>query len=188
MQKKAIIISAPSGAGKTTIVRFLLNKTGLPLEFSISACSRPPRGKEKDGLDYYFLGVEGFKEAIVQDAFVEWEEVYSNQYYGTLKREVDRIWQKGNVVIFDVDVIGGIHLKEKLGDQALSIFVKAPNLKVLEERLRQRGTESDDKIAMRLSKAEEEMAKTNEFDTIIVNDNLDAALKETVDVVKDFLK
>lgn len=187
MQGKAVIISAPSGAGKTTIVRHLLNNTNLPLEFSISACSRDPRGQEKEGVDYYYLGVEGFKKAINENAFLEWEEVYADQFYGTLNKEVQRIWDKGKVVIFDVDVVGGLNLKQKLADQALSIFIKAPDLKTLEQRLRGRATESNEKIQMRLSKAKEEIERADQFDTIIVNDNLDTALKATTKAVSDFI-
>jgi len=184
---KAIIFSAPSGSGKTTIVRALLD-AGLPLEFSISATSRAPRGTEKDGVDYYFLGINGFKEKIDQDALLEWEEVYVDQFYGTLKSETDRIWDNGNAVVFDVDVYGGIELKKILGDQALAIFIQPPSIEELERRLRGRNTESEEKIAQRLSKANEELEQGEAFDTTIVNDDLEKAIYETKAVVLEFLR
>jgi len=184
---KAIIFSAPSGSGKTTIVRALLDAS-LPLEFSISATSRAPRGTEKDGVDYYFLGINGFKEKIDQDALLEWEEVYVDQFYGTLKSETDRIWDNGNAVVFDVDVYGGIELKKILGDQALAIFIQPPSIEELERRLRGRNTESEEKIAQRLSKANEELEQGEAFDTTIVNDDLEKAIYETKAVVLEFLR
>ncbi len=186
MGAKLVIFSAPSGAGKTTIVQNIL-KAELGLEFSISACSRPKRESELDGKDYYFLGVEGFKERIGSGDFLEWEEVYKNHYYGTLKSEVDRIWAKNMHVIFDVDVYGGINIKEKFGDKALAIFVMPPSIEVLEQRLRGRSTDSDENIQKRLSKARHEIDKAGKFDSIIVNDDLDTAVREARNIVTSFL-
>lgn len=184
---KCIIFSAPSGAGKTTIVRHLLAQE-LGLEFSISACSREPRNTEKHGVDYYFLGTEGFKEKIAENAFVEWEEVYADNFYGTLKSEIERIWKAGKTVIFDVDVIGGLNLKNQLKEQALAIFVQPPSVEELEKRLRYRSTESEDKIQMRMSKAREELALAPKFDVILENIELEIAFKQASDLVKNFLK
>jgi guanylate kinase len=185
-QGKAVIFSAPSGSGKTTIVRALLDE-GLPLEFSISATSRDPRGEEKDGVDYHFLGINGFKNMIDADALVEWEEVYVDQFYGTLKSETERIWGKGNAVLFDVDVYGGIELKKQLGDQALALFIMPPSIKTLKERLKHRGTESQDKIDLRISKASEELEQREAFDQVIVNDDLHQAIADTRNAVLRFL-
>jgi guanylate kinase len=183
---KCIIFSAPSGAGKTTIVHYLL-KESLGLEFSVSACSREPRKNEINGKDYYFLGLEGFKDQIDKEAFIEWEEVYTNNFYGTLKSEIERIWANGKSVIFDVDVIGGLNLKRIFGEQALSVFVKPPSYEVLEKRLRNRSTEIEDKIQQRMKKANEEFAYAPEFDIILINDNLDEAFKKAKEMVSEFL-
>ena len=186
LQGKCVIFSAPSGAGKTTIVHNLL-KRDLGLEFSVSACSREPRPNEVDAKDYYFLGVEGFKEKIDSDAFIEWEEVYTNNFYGTLKSEMDRIWSKGNTVIFDVDVIGGLNIKKQFGDNALAIFVKPPSYEELENRLRGRSTETEDKINQRMEKATKELAFAKEFDIILVNDDLETACEQAESFVREFL-
>lgn len=183
---KSIIISAPSGAGKTTIVQELIKR--IPnLRFSISACSRDPRPNEVDGKDYYFLGVEKFQSEIRDEAFLEWEEVYTNNYYGTLRSEVARIWADEKVVIFDVDVVGGFNLKRKLGEQALAVFIQAPTFETLETRLRFRSTETEEKIAVRLSKAQQEISRSPEFDLVIVNDELQRACDELEAEVLDFL-
>ena len=183
---KVVIFSAPSGAGKTTFVRYLLRQ-GLPLEFSISACSRTPRGNEVDGKDYHFLSPQAFKQKIAEDAFLEWEEVYDNMFYGTLKSEVDRIWANGQQVIFDVDVVGGLNIKKQFGEQALSVFVAPPSMDALRSRLENRGTETSESLEKRLSKAEEELAQQNAFDLVIVNDDLEAACQETLQKVNAFL-
>lgn len=183
---KAIIFSAPSGAGKTTIVKHLLTKE-FGLEFSISACSRDPRPGEINGKDYHFLGLAGFKELIRENDFIEWEEVYTDNFYGTLRMEIERIWSAGKTVIFDVDVIGGLNLKRIFGEDALAVFVQPPSYDELEKRLRYRSTETEDKINQRMSKAREELSKANEFDYILINDNLEKALKEAEKVVADFL-
>jgi guanylate kinase len=184
---KCIIFSAPSGAGKTTIVHHLLSKN-LGLEFSISACSRDPRPNEVDKKDYHFLGIDGFKDKIKEQAFVEWEEVYTNNFYGTLKSEMERIWSEGKAVIFDVDVIGGLNIKKQFSDNAYSIFVKPPRYEELEKRLRGRSTESEDKINQRMEKASKELAFSSEFDCILINDNLDEACVKAEQLVIDFLE
>jgi guanylate kinase len=186
MKGRAIIVSAPSGAGKTTIVRELLN-AGLGLEFSVSACSRPKREKETDGVDYYFISVEEFQARIERDEFVEWQQVYENQYYGTLKSEAERIWSKGHHIIFDVDVVGGLNLKNIFGEQALSLFIMPPSLEVLEQRLRNRSTEDEASLAKRLGKARREIEQSGGFDRIIVNDILEAAVKEAIQATQEFL-
>ena len=183
---KCIIFSAPSGAGKTTIVRALLAEMNQ-LAFSISACSREPRGVEKDGVDYHFIGIEEFQAKILQNDFVEWEEVYTNNYYGTLKSELARIWNSGKTVVFDVDVIGGLHLKEIFKGNALAIFIKPPNQDVLEDRLRKRNTETEDKIKIRINKAKEEVLRAGEFDAIIENDILEQAIASAREQVLKFL-
>lgn len=183
---KCIIFSAPSGAGKTTIVHRLLDEINT-LEFSVSACSRESRPNEKNGVDYYFLGVEEFQKKIKENAFVEWEEVYPDNYYGTLKSEIERIWSHNKVVIFDVDVVGGLNLKHFFGSNALAVFVKPPSMKILEERLRSRKTETEEKIHMRISKANFEMDRANEFDYLLVNNNLDTAVTEIKERITQFL-
>jgi len=184
---KCVIFSAPSGAGKTTIVHHLLSQD-LGLEFSVSACSRDPRSNEVDGLDYHFLGLEGFKKNISDDAFVEWEEVYTNNFYGTLKSEMERIWSQGKTVIFDVDVIGGLNLKQQFQEDAFAVFVQPPSYEELEKRLRGRSTESEDKITQRMDKAHKELAFAPEFDVILVNDNLEIACGEAKDLLTNFLE
>lgn len=183
---KCIIFSAPSGAGKTTIVHSLLDKD-LGLEFSVSACSRGPRPNEVDGVDYHFLGIEGFKEKIKGDAFIEWEEVYTNNFYGTLRSEIERIWAQGKTVIFDVDVIGGLSLKKLFLDDAFAVFVQPPSYEELENRLRGRSTESEEKIAQRMEKARKELSFATEFDVVLVNDNLDQAILDAETMVREFI-
>ncbi|MEJ6748626.1 MAG: guanylate kinase [Flavobacteriales bacterium] len=184
---KLIVISAPSGSGKTSIVSYLL-KNMETLSFSISACSREQRENEIEGKDYHFLGIEGFKRSIKEDSFLEWEEVYKNQFYGTLKSEVERIWSEGKTVIFDVDVVGGLNIKKQYPKECLSIFVMPPSVEVLAERLIGRGSESDESLQKRLDKAEEEISQNQEFDTVILNDNLSIACEETQEVITNFIK
>lgn len=184
---KLVIFSAPSGAGKTTIVQHLL-KVFPQLEFSVSATSRPLRGDETHGSDYYFLSVDEFKKRIDAGEFVEWEEVYPGQMYGTLQAEVDRIWRKGHHVIFDVDVKGGINLAKKFGERALSVFVMPPSVAALEKRLRSRATEPEEKIQMRIAKAKSELDDAVQFDTVLLNDNLEEALARAEEMVKRFLE
>ncbi len=183
---KLVIFSAPSGSGKTTIVRELL---GIfpQFEFSISATSRLPRGSEQDGIDYYFLTNDEFRSLVEIDGFVEWQEVYAGTCYGTLRSELDRIWQKGNIILFDVDVMGGINLKRIFGGDACSIFIMPPSIGELERRLVGRGTDSPEVIAKRLAKAEFEISKSTEFDHIVVNDDLDAAVEDTRRIIESFL-
>jgi guanylate kinase len=182
---KAIIFSAPSGAGKTTIVRHLLNQFEQ-LSFSVSACSRGQRKNEVHGVDYYFLSIHEFKEKIARNEFVEWEEVYTDNFYGTLKSEVERIWNQGKIVIFDVDVVGGVNLKKYFGDDALAIFVKPPSIQHLRNRLSQRATETDESIERRMAKAEKEMGYAVYFDYILHNDILAKALEEAEELVVKF--
>ncbi|MBQ3260733.1 MAG: guanylate kinase [Alistipes sp.] len=183
---KLVIFSAPSGSGKTTIVRRLLSNFPQ-FEFSISATSRQPRGTEQHGVDYYFLTQEEFAEAVREERFVEWEEVYAGTCYGTLRSEMERIWAKGNVIVFDVDVLGGINLKKIFGEDACSIFVQPPSIEELERRLRGRATDSEDVIAKRVAKAEFELSKAPEFDHVVVNDDLDTAVNETIEIINAFL-
>jgi guanylate kinase len=184
---KLIIFSAPSGAGKTTIVHHLLDTHPDQLEFSVSACSRSRRAGETEGVDYYFLSVEEFKQKISMDEFVEWEEVYTDNFYGTLKVEIERIWRKGKCVIFDVDVNGGLNLKNIFREKALAVFVMPPSIQSLEERLRKRETETPQSIARRMGKAEQELNKSKAFDKIILNDSLEHAFEEAEKIVKAFL-
>ena len=186
-QGKAIIISAPSGAGKTTLVNMLL-EAKLPLLFSISACSRAPRDGEEDKKHYYFLSVEEFKEKIKAQDFIEWEEVYEGNFYGTLKKEIERIWKEKKHVVFDVDVIGGISLKEYFMENSISIFIKPPSMEVLSERLKKRNTEDIKSIKNRLEKSFEEMKSIDKFDKIILNDELSISSKNIIETVKKFLK
>ena len=186
MSGKAIIFSAPSGSGKTTIVKHLL-KTNADLGFSISASTRDRRGRtEKDGQDYYFLTPLEFKKKIDNNEFVEWEEVYEGNFYGTLKSEVQRIWDEGKNVIFDVDVKGGLNLKKYFGDQALSIFVRVPSIEVLKERLHDRGTETPESLSRRLFKAQFEMSFQDKFDKVLVNENLETSLAEAQRLYDNF--
>jgi guanylate kinase len=183
---KCIIFSAPSGAGKTTIVHRLIKE--IPsLSFSVSACSREARPNEIHGVDYYFLSIEEFKTKIAKGEFIEWEEVYKNNYYGTLTSEIEKIWNQNKNVIFDVDVVGGLNLKKYFGSKALSIFVQPPSIEILEERLRSRKTESEDKIQMRIQKANIEIKQCKEFDYILVNNDLEIAVHEIKEVVLKFL-
>ena len=184
---KCIIFSAPSGAGKTTLVHYLLREL-KELEFSVSACSRAPRGREEDGVDYHYFSVEEFKNKINDDDFVEWEEVYKDNFYGTLKSEIEKSWEADKVVVFDVDAEGGINLKKIFGADALSIFIKPPSLFVLEQRLRNRRTESEESIQKRLGKAQGELDKADSFEYILLNDNLEKACAEAQAVVLDFIK
>lgn len=184
---KLIIFSAPSGAGKTTIVHHLLDTFPALLEFSVSACSREKRKDETEGVDYYFLSVEDFRARIAQHEFVEWEEVYTDHFYGTLKHEIERIWRKGKHVIFDVDVTGGLNLKRIFGEKALAIFVMPPSLQSLEERLKKRETETPDSIARRMGKAGSEIEKAKQFDKIILNDELHKAFAEAEKLTQEFL-
>jgi guanylate kinase len=186
-QGKAIIFSAPSGAGKTTLVRHLMGIHDLRLSFSVSATTRQMRDYEVDGKDYYFITPEEFLKRAKNGEFIEWEEVYTHQYYGTLYSEVERIWNNGGHVIFDLDVVGGLNLKKILGNRALSIFVKAPSISALEERLRKRSTESPEKIEQRIGKAQQEMAYEPRFDRVIVNEELEQALREAEECVREFL-
>ena len=187
MNGKVIIFSAPSGAGKSTVVNHLLS-IHPEFEFSISATSRPPRGQERDGVEYYFIDSARFRELIAQDAFVEYEEVYHDRFYGTLKSEVERIWEKGHVIIFDVDVKGGVSLKKYFGDAALSICIIPPSLEVLEKRLRGRGTDSEEAIRERLAKAEWELQYAEgRFDRKLVNDKLEDTFREAEEMVDAFL-
>jgi len=184
--EKLIILSAPSGAGKTSIAKSLLS-SGLGLEFSISACSREIRPGEINGKDYIFLSPDEFKFRKNHGDFLEWEEVYPDHFYGTLKSEVQRIWNNKHHVLFDIDVYGGKKIKEIYGDQVLAIFIQPPSIQELQKRLNKRSSDSPDKIAMRLNKAEEEMGIAKYFDKVIINDNLDTAIQETLEIVKTFI-
>lgn len=187
MDGKLIIFSAPSGAGKTTIVHAMLERM-QELDFSISACSRDMRKGEVDGKDYYFLGLDGFRKRIAENAFLEWEEVYKEHYYGTLLSEVERIWDEGKHVIFDVDVYGGVNIKKQFPEKALAIFVMPPSVEVLEDRLRKRSTDKEENIKKRMDKARHEISKASEFDMIIVNNDLDTAIAEALAAIKEFIQ
>ena len=184
---KLLVFSAPSGSGKTTIVRHLLAQPDLNLEFSISCTTRAPRGEEVAGKDYYFISWDEFKKHIKAEDFVEWEEVYTDNFYGTLKTEVERIWALGKHVIFDIDVAGGLRIKSKFPKETLAVFVKPPSVDELKRRLKQRSTESEDKINMRIAKASVELATAPQFDTIIKNYDLDVAKEEAYQLVKKFI-
>jgi len=184
---KLLVFSAPSGSGKTTIVRHLLGLDYLNLEFSVSATSREKRGEEIEGKDYYYLSTEEFKHKIKNEEFLEWEEVYRDCFYGTLKSEVERIWNKGKHVIFDIDVVGGLRIKKKFPEETLAVFVKPPSVDELKIRLKKRKTESEDKINMRIAKASVELATAPQFDMIIKNHDLDVALKEAEGLVAEFV-
>lgn len=186
--RKLLIFSAPSGAGKTTIVRHLLNTFPEYIEFSVSATSRAPRPAEVNGRDYYFLSKDEFLQKIHRGEFVEWEEVYKGTYYGTLRSEIDRIFQKGKAVIFDIDVVGGLNLKNQFGANALAVFVKPPSLEALKERLQQRNTETPEKLRQRLSKAEKEMQYAGLFDVCLENSDLQSAFSKAEQLVKNFLQ
>ncbi len=186
MQGKLIIISAPSGAGKSTIVGRVL-PTFNNLEFSISATSRDPRGEEVHGNHYYFLSPDDFRIAIKNNEFIEWEEVYPNQFYGSLKSEVERLWNSGKAVIFDIDVVGGLNLKKQFGENALAIFIQPPSIQELENRLRGRGTDSEEKIQTRLNKSAQEMDRAKEFDVVVVNDDLNKAAEKVRVLIENFL-
>ena len=186
MKGKLIIFSAPSGAGKTTIVQHLL-KVFPQLEFSVSACSRPIRVDETNGVDYYFVSVDKFKQKIKDDEFVEWEEVYKDNFYGTLKAEIERIWKKGKHVIFDLDVVGGLNLKKQFGNRALSVFVMPPSIEHLEMRLKSRETETPESIARRIGKAENELKTAKQFDKVVLNDKLEHAFVEAEKIVSEFI-
>ena len=187
MSNKVIIFSAPSGSGKSTIVSHIL-KLHPEMEFSVSATSRAPRGQERNGIEYHFFTADEFRKMIAEDKFVEYEEVYAGSFYGTLKSEVQRIWDKGHVIIFDVDVKGGVNLKKYFGDKALSVFIQAPSVEELRKRLVARGTDSAEAIARRVAKASEEMTYADKFDYILVNDDLQKAYAEAEKVVDDFLQ
>jgi len=185
-QGKLIIITAPSGSGKTSITRYLINKYPQ-LAFSISATTRSPRGDEKNGVEYYFLTVADFKEKIVKKAFVEWEMVYEGKYYGTLKSELERMWGIGKIPMLDIDVQGAVHVQQKFGDDCLSIFIQPPSVEELKRRFEGRGTETAESLATRVNKASYEMSFSHQFKKTILNDDLDRACAETEQVIKDFL-
>lgn len=187
MHTKVLIFSAPSGSGKSTIINYLLSHP-LNLSFSISATSRPPRGTEKDGVEYYFLSPEEFRKKIANDEFLEYEEVYKDRYYGTLKSEAERLLNNGKHVVFDVDVVGGCNIKEYYGERALSIFIKPPSIEVLRQRLEKRGTDAPEVIEERLGKAEYELGFAERFDTTIINGDFDQAKAEVFELVSRFLE
>ncbi|MDK2978811.1 MAG: guanylate kinase [Bacteroidales bacterium] len=186
MEGKLFIFSAPSGSGKTTIVKKLLDEN-IGLEFSVSATNRPKRENEVHGKDYYFLSTNDFKQKIKKDEFVEWEEVYNNRFYGTLKSELKRIWEKGKHVVFDVDVVGGLNIKKKYPEKSLAIFIMPPNINVLEQRLRNRSTDSNKDIEIRVAKAKKELAFAHRFDMTILNEDLNQAVNEAKQAVINFI-
>lgn len=185
---KLFVFSAPSGSGKTTIVRHLLEQKKLQLDFSISATSRNPRGSEVHGKEYYFLDIQTFKDKIQNDEFLEWEEVYTNNFYGTLKTELERIWSLGKHVVFDIDVVGGLNIKAQFPENTLAIFVKPPTLEEMERRLRGRQTDSEEKIMERVAKAKKELSYAKEFDQVLINDDLEIAKAEAFDLVSNFIQ
>ena len=185
---KLIVFSAPSGSGKTTIVHYLLEQPELNLDFSISATSRAKRGKEIHGKDYYFISLQQFQEHIKNNNFIEWEEVYKDNFYGTLKNEIKRIWNEGKHVIFDIDVEGGLNIKKQFPEQTLAIFVQPPSIEEMERRLRNRQTDSEEKIKERVLKAEKELKYANDFDVILLNKDLDIAKQEAYNLVTEFIK
>lgn len=185
---KLFVFSAPSGSGKTTIVRHLLAQKELQLDFSISATSRDPRGQEVHGKEYYFLDIATFKDKIQKDEFLEWEEVYANNFYGTLKTELERIWSLGKHVVFDIDVVGGLNIKAQFPENTLAIFVKPPTLEEMERRLRGRQTDTEEKIKERVAKAEKELGYAKEFDQVLINDDLETAKTEAFHLVSNFIQ
>ncbi len=184
---KLIVFSAPSGSGKTTIVKHLLTQNNLPLAFSVSATTRAPRPNETDGKDYYFLSVDEFKSKIENDHFLEWEEVYPNQFYGTLKSELERLWAEGKTVLFDIDVAGGLAIKTQFPKETLAIFVQPPTFELLVQRLSDRSTEGEQALAKRIAKAPRELEQAANFDVILVNDTLDLALRQAVTLADNFI-
>jgi len=188
MSNNMIIFSAPSGSGKTTIVREILKDDKFNLEFSVSACSRTKREGEENGKDYYFLSAEEFKQHIKNDEFIEWEEVYKDQFYGTLRSEINRIWKNGKNVVFDVDVVGGLNIKKQYEKEALALFIQSPSIEELEKRLRNRQTETEESLKKRLSKVSTELEYSKDFDKIIINDNLEVAVNETKNILTIFLE
>jgi len=184
---KLIVFSAPSGSGKTTLVQHLLSQS-LPLGFSISATSRAPRAKEQNGIDYHFMTPKKFQEKIQQDAFLEYEEVYQGLYYGTLLSELNRLWNQEKHILFDIDVIGGLNIKKKYPNNTLAIFVQPPSIKILEERLKKRATDSEETIQKRIQKAQMEIEYAPKFDTVLINKDLKTAKKEVVQVVRNFIE
>lgn len=185
---KLIVFSAPSGSGKTTIVHHLLSQKDLNLDFSISATSREKRGKEIDGKDYHFISRDKFKKHIANNDFIEWEEVYNHNFYGTLKSEIERIWSQDKHVVFDIDVVGGLRIKEKFPDKTLAVFVQPPSIQEMEKRLRNRKTDSEEKIQERVAKAEREFKLAKDFDVILVNDSLETAKYDAIQLVKGFIE
>lgn len=187
MMKKLIVFSAPSGSGKTTIVRYLLQQQELNLSFSISATSRKKRGKEEHGKDYYFLTAKDFQEKAKNDEFIEWEEVYKGTFYGTLKAEVERLWAEQKNVVFDIDVVGGLNIKKQFPEETLAVFVQPPTIQEMERRLRNRKTDSEEKIRERIAKATHELDFAEKFDVVLVNDDLEVAQNEAYRLVKEFI-